>query len=896
MGSLTRLRAHAGLWTLVALLAVVAVLVGAAAGPVATRIEDRALRLMITDASYLDRDVVVVQPTRPSPPAPADQMLDRLPSMLPSPLRESVETAWGFQRTTVSTFEGVGATLTGDGVVAAPDGFAPVVSLLHQTGLAAEVTIVAGVPPVTSPEDRLIEAMVAAEVAEALGLRAGGEYVLHPAKLVNEPDAESAPDTLTVRISGVFEPADRTAPVWDHIPLLLEPGVTAIPGDMPPPSTLQAALATDQAALDLLFEVGLTSALRPETGARARFDPELVDRAWVPRAMDAVARMRTAPSMERIEVVTRLPELLGEFRRLAASARAVGAVSAAGILATLVGLLVLAARLITDRRSGELTLLRARGGSVPAVVRGLAAEALWVLVPAVTGGWMLHRLLLDEPLSTLPSPTAAVPAAAAAVVGLLVVPVAGLFAVRPGGVVSPRRRDGVRRRAAPARVTVELSVVILAGLGVLLMHRRGLSLAGVDPYLSAVPVLLAVAAGLVALRLYPWPLLLLAGMARRVRGAVGFLALARAGRAAPGAAMALVVLVLAIAVGGFAGTVNTGVAQGRDAGAVQIVGAHVRVVAENMPAEAVSAVSRVPGVTAVAATGRTATLIDQERRSPLRNVAVVLVDTVAYQRVLAEVGVRRQLPEPVLAATPGAEPLPVLAPADAAHRDQLAVRVGEQEHPVRVVGDVAGLPGPDRDRAWMLVPRQAFDAPAQLDELQIAGTRVDPDRVREALAGLVPEPQVSSLAGQREQLEATGFNDGLTLVFLAGTAGGAAGGVLAVALALVVQARARGRTLSLLRTMGLTVGQARRLLLVELLPLTALAVLTGAAVGVALPLLLAPALGLDQFTGGAPLAVTVDPATIALLGGLVLLLVVSGAVVESAVNRRMGLGGALRVE
>lgn len=900
MASLTRLRAHAGLWALVALLATLAVLVGAAAGPASARIEDRALRLMISDAAYLDRDIVVVQPTRPSlmgtPQASAGEMLGRLPSMLHSPLREAVQDAWGFQRTTVSTFEGIGATLTGDGVVAAPDGFAPVVSLLHQTGLAEDLTIVAGEAPMSSPDDRVIEVMVASAVAEALGLRAGGEYVLHPATMVNAPDAEAAPDTLTVRVSGVFEPRDRTAPVWDHASLLLDPAVTSIPADTPPPSTLQAVLATDEAAFDMMFALGLTSAMRPETGARARFDPALVDPASVPAVVDAVARMRTATGMDRIDIITRLPELLEQFVRLAASARAVVAVGTAGILAALVGLLVLAARLITDRRSDELALLRARGGSVPAVVRGLLAEGLWVLVPAVAGGWVLRRLVLDEPLSALPSLPATLPAAASAAVGLLVVPVAGLFAVRRGGVVSPRRRDVLQRRSAPVRLTVELSVVVLAGLGVLLMHERGLSLAGVDPYLSAVPVLLAVAAALVALRLYPWPLRVLAAAARRLRGAVGFVALARAGRAAPGAAVALVVLVLAMAVGGFAGTVNTGVAQARDAGAVQIVGAHVRVASDNMPEAAVSEVSAVPGVTAVAATGRTAALVDQQRGSRVQGVAVVLVDALAYQRVLAELGVKRDLPAAVLAATRGADPVPVLAPEDVADRDQLAVRVGDQEHPVRVVGDVAGLPGPDRDRAWMLVPRQALEEAGQLDELQIAGASVDPAQVRGALAGMVSDPQVSTLADAREQLETTGFNDGLTLVFVVGTVGGAAGGVLAVALALVVQARARGHLVSLLRTMGLSGRQARRLLLVELLPLTALAVATGAAVGLTLPLLLAPALGLDQFTGGVPLAVTVDPVTIGLLGGLVLMLVLAGVVIESAVNRRLGLGSALRVD
>src|SRR5690606_17007369 len=157
-----------------------------------------------------------------------------------------------------------------------------------------------------------------------------------------------------------------------------------------------------------------------------------------------------------------------------------------------------------------------------------------------------------------------------------------------------------------------------------------------------------------------------------------------------------------------------------------------------------------------------------------------------------------------------------------------------------------------------------------------------------------PGAEVSSVVEIRRQLRDSGFNEGLTLVFVAGTVGGGAAAVLAVTLALVVHARPRGRVLSLLRTMGLSNRQARTLLLAELLPVTAVAVAVGAATGLAMPLLLAPALGLDQFTGGVPLTVGADPVVVAVLGGAALLLVLAGVVVENGVNRRLGLGSVLR--
>lgn len=332
--------------------------------------------------------------------------------------------------------------------------------------------------------------------------------------------------------------------------------------------------------------------------------------------------------------------------------------------------------------------------------------------------------------------------------------------------VLPARPDRAVRRAGSARWTLEVSVVALASLGVVLVHQRGLSLAGVDPYLSAVPVLLAVSAGVVALRLYPWPLRALAALARRLRGAVGFVALARSGRAAPGAALALVVLVLAVAVGGFAGTVNAGVAQARDSASTQQVGAHVRVAAATLPAEAVAAAAAVPGVEVVAAADHGGRLVNPATRNSLA-VTVIAVDAAAYQEVLAALGVAVELPPELVSARPGGGPVPLLAPPSVARRDRLVLRVGDEELPVQVVGDLAGLPSLTRDPGWVLLPRQALAAPGPVDELLVGGAGADPQAVHDAVAAVAAEDvTTTSLAGHRARLETSGFNDGLTVVFV----------------------------------------------------------------------------------------------------------------------------------
>jgi putative ABC transport system permease protein len=911
MAALTRLRAHAGLWSVVGVLSTVTVFVASSAGPAHTRIADTSLRQMVATAPYVDRDIITVRPARPSlmgvPQVPAEDLRSQVVHSLPDALAQVMETSWGYQHTSVATFDGVGATLTGAGVVAAPHGFAPVVSLHHQPGLVDEIELVEGEPPQTDLAGGVVEVMVAAEVAEQVGLVVGRDYALHPGRVVSQPDEEPGGQSLTVRVSGVFVPRDPGAPVWDHAPLLLSAGTIAIPADTPPLPTTRAALVTDEKFFRVVFERTLTARFEPVTAARVRLDEDQIGAAWVPAGIAATAQLFTDPRLIEVERQTGLANLLRGFQVQASAAQAVIAVTASGVVAVLLGLLLLAARLIAHRRRAEVGLLRARGGSVLAVAGRLAAEAGWVVPLAAVAGWVLHHLAANggvpSPGEVLPpglSVATLAPTIATALAATLMVPFAGALVARQSDSAMVRRRDVAGLRSTPARLTVEVSVIVLAVLGVFLIHRRGLSLAGVDPYLSAVPVLLAVAAGLLALRVFPWPVRVLAAVARRLRGLVGFVGLARVGRAAPGAALALLVLVLAVAVGGFAGAVNNSVDQARELSAVQQVGAHVRLEGDTLPAGAVAAVARLPGVTTVVPVSRGGTLSDQAGRAggtSIQGPVVVAVDAAAYQELLAALGVETRLPPDVVSARPGAT-IPALAGGSVATRDGLSLHLNGHEQPLEVVGPVTGLPGPDHGRSWVLVPRQALPQPAPLTGLLVAGAGADPARVRDVVSDLAgpAELAVSSVAEARAQLEASGFNDGLTLVFVTGTVGGAAGGALAVALALVVQARTRGRVLSLLRTMGLSNRQARGLLLVELLPVTVLAVVVGAAVGVALPHLLAPALGLDAFTGGVAPGIGIDTITVASLAGLIGGLVLVGVGFEAAVNRRLGLGGVLRVE
>lgn len=921
MRAFTRVRAHAAGWFLVGLLGAVLVFVAAAAGPVSRHLADEALREAVAEAPTSSRDLRVTEPVA-AHPTTAGAFHDEARRWLRPALDEAVAESWGAQRTRIEppsiSRPSQHASLTGEGVSSEPSGYMPLVHLHHQTGIHEAVELADGALPATNPARGLVEVMASTQVAEALGLAIGEIYHLLPGVAEEFPYSadQAAGPTVAITLTGVFQPRDPGAASWELDPQLLAAGVRQWPSDPAVPTPLrQATLVTDQEGIQTLLTRGLDDYFGVENLAVFRLDPDRLDVGWLDAGADATAALLSDPRVRpEMRVDTGLLQLFDEYRGQAAAGEAVVAVVAAGLVGTGTGVLLLAARLATDRRRAEVALLRARGASLPGVFGRFLAEAALVAVPAVAGGWLVHLLLPGRVDPGLPPAPGVVPLAVAAV-ALLVVPVAALAAARsPGAGPGVHRDDLVGHRARPARLTVEAAVLLLAGLGVLLLYRRGLATAGTDLYLSAVPVLIALATGLLALRLYPLPLRLLGALAARGRGAVGFLGFARAGRAAPASALPVLVLVLAVAVGGFAGAVHSAVASAQEAAALRAVGADVRVTlaaeprgfedepdrVEGIPEPVIAAVADLAGVETVASLSRHGFFrvdgaLDQ-------SAEVLVVDAVAYQQVLIEVGAPGQLPAAMRQATVGTEPVPVLATGGPGEGVP-SIELDGEEYPATVVGDVADLPALHGGTRWVLVPRQALADPPPVDQLLLSGASTDPAMVA-ALVGDAAAAAgrdegavaVSSRIEHRQGLATAGFSRSVHTAFLAGTAGAALGGLLAVGLALVVQARARGRTLSLLRTMGFSPRQARGLLLVELVPVAALAIVAGAAAGIAKPVLLAPALGLTEFTGGAPLPVALDLRTVAGLAGLLGVMVLGGALAEWAVHRRLGLGQVLRVD
>ncbi|MEV6799220.1 FtsX-like permease family protein [Micromonospora rifamycinica] len=883
-----RVRAHQGQFLLLAVLTLVIVLLVGGVPRVVNRLAEQGLREHLAAEPAGRRDLTYTTPPFPGGPPASSQagQLDVLQQQMPADVRAAVAHRWYTAQTPAGRVTGPDLT-RGNHLVE--------LGLRAMPGIETAGTLVDGRWPDGSVAgDAPVQVVLPADLAGRFQLRVGSRLLLAAA-----PDPRKPPTPLTV--VGLFQPVDPADGSWDALPAVLE--VIEPEGDAEP-FVLVGVVATG--ALDRLAAEGREVSF----SWRYRLDPEAIDVRRIDRFVDGVQRLARADAFPQVTQGIDVP--LRAFSRAVDSARTVLAVIAAGVLATLAGLVVLAAALTVRRRRTEFVLIRARGGGVGTGLRRSLAESLLVVPPAAGLGWLLGTLLPGAPGGTGPL------AVGATVLVTLALPVATLAV--PSGVVG--RRDLGRLRPSARRATTEAVLVLLAGLAVVLLRRRGLTPGEIDPLLVSVPALVAVAASVLALRLYPWPVRLAGRLAARTRGSVAFLGTARAGRAA--AATPLVVVVLAVATAAFCAVVATGIESTRDDVATRAVPADALIRGDRLAPDTGPALERLPGVAAVAGLAdepaqRLATDADGTD-ARLRDTSVLLVDGPGLARTARAAGRDVPVPVPLRDARPGAGPLPaVVSPAVAADLSAAGLRsafvtVQGQRYEFTPAGTVADFPlaRPDTTRyvvlPWQALPRR--DSPPVPTGFLVAGDRLDTGLLRQAgdegqhryqTGGAVigrERPRsvaVETWSQTRLRLGGGGANGLLAFGFTAGAGAGGVLALLAIAFTVLSGARARGAVLSRLRTLGLSRRQWRGLLLVELAPLVGVSVLTGALVGVLLPVLLTPLLGLAAFTSGASVRVGFAPGLVAATVGLGAVALGFALGVEALNNRRMRLGEVLRL-
>ncbi|MEV4655794.1 FtsX-like permease family protein [Micromonospora sp. NPDC049301] len=895
IGAVRRVRAYGGQFLLLAVLTLVVTLLVSGVPRLVNRLAEQGLREQLNSEPAPRRDLsytsgVVGTAATTSAMDTARERFDTLAAEMPSQVRSAVAERWYSAEIPPTRLAG-------------PDLAAR--NLLVDLGLRAVPgvqdagTLVEGAwPSETWVPGRPIEVTLDADVARKLNLKAGSQLRM------GDVDIKGILiDPEPVVVAGLFRPVDSADGIWDGLPPLQR--VTEPLGDGEPFIVVGVVAQT---ALDKRVAAGWPARFT----WRYRLGVDRVDARHLDQLIDGLQQVQrsTPPGLTLTQGVD-VP--LRAFAAQVDAARTLLAVIAAGVLATLAGLIVLAATLATRRRRSEFALLRARGGAATAGARRSLAESLLVVPVAAALGWWLGTLFPGAPDPTAPY------AAAATVLVTLALPLATL-AVPAGGAT---RRDLIRMRPSARRLTVEVFLLLLAGLAAVLLRRRGLTLGEVDPLLVSVPVLLAVAAAVLALRAYPWPLRLVSRLAARTRGTVTFLGTARAGRAA--VAGPLVVVVLAIGTAAFCGVVAAGVDASRDRAAERTVPADALMRGERFAPDTLDALSRLPGVRAA-----TPVLSEPDQRlatdalgtdARVGQVTVLLVDAPGLAAVTRESEVDLPIPSALRTARAESGALPaIVSPAVAADlaraglNDAAFISVQGQRYEFKTAGTAESFPLlPASAGRFVILPWQALPARNTTPvptSLLVAGDRLDPEALRQVgdqgqerfqRGGAVTGGDrpigvtVDTRADVRQKLGDGGANGVLAFGFAAGAVGGTVLGLLAIAFTVLAGARARGQVLSRLRTLGLSRRQWRGLLLVELTPLVGVSVLTGALVGAVLPLLLNPVLGLSAFTSGMPVRVAFEPGLVAAVLALGAVALGFAVAVEALNNRRLRLGEVLRL-
>lgn len=872
------------------------------------RYADDGLRDAVAHASLVERSVRASEPSRLAPGTVTDPLANvvrdaaRTQQQLPAPLRELI----------------VGRTF----LVSSPrysteralPGLARYLTLRLQSGVRPRIRLVAGRLPGTSAVrirtvDRripelplsktvpLLEIALSTTTAQKLRLHVGDREVLLPdlADVSKQQVPRHDEQPLAVKVTGLFVVDDPHSAFWFGDPTLASPEVQ-VTQSLDTTLVFGQALASPEAYATVLEA---TRPFRLSYEYRYFLDPARVDAGRLQTLTEAAARLDAryagaGPLETRVE--TGLSSVLARYRSTRSQAATLLAVGAIGILACAIACIGLLGALSYERRRADAAASRARGASPQSVLVTQALEAVLVVVPAGLVGWGLAVSTIDGRSSALSGWL--VLAVVGAAVLLLVAAIAGV-ARRPLGPAG--REDVVLGRPSARRLAVEGSIAVAAAVGVYLLRRRGLgassptSTTALDPYLAAVPVLLGLSCGIVALRLYPLVLGALARLARRGRGLALHLGLSRAARQRDIAAAPLLVLLLALAIASFSAVMLSSLGAGQDRTGWRTVGADARIDApggERLPARLVSRLASLGDVAR-------AHVRDVELAVGNESTLLIALDIPAWEDVVrdtpAATGSLRGLRRPPT-LFPGA--VPALVSADWPVAGSFQVDFPRRTVTVLDVGQGRTPPPISDGAAFALVPLSALErvaGPQGANRLYARG--VSERAVREAVRETAPGAEIRTRGGVVRSLRSPPLADGVFRGFGATIVVAALYAAVAIALMALVAARTRSRDLALVRTMGGAEREAHLLAAVELTPFLLLALVLGIGLGVAIPYLIAPGLDLAFFTGSGSGSdpIVVPWASLALLAAGLLVLVGALALLVGIRTRRANLDRVLRI-
>ena len=819
------------------------------------------------------------------------QFVKDFPGRLPSPLQGRLLPTELFVATTTMSLGAVGSSLA---TVSKATGLDFEISIALLTDPKSMVRVVEGRLP--SQPQGLGFSREPAEIvltkSAATAIRASIGSFLH-ATMPNS-------DSVVLTVVGIVEPSVPTERFWSNVPEAITPV------SVQDPSRKDFARTTVFTDLDGVTGISLRIGAPFVGTVRMPFDVAKFDAAAVRQLPDTFARLRAEPGVLNPDAQTppkvtiTVSNAVAAFSGRARAALAQMSVVLAGVIGVTAAVIALIARLLVRRRSTALALERARGASVTAIVGRLLVESVVVAVLGCVIGVAVALRLTGRWTG------AVIPLSAVALVAACASPVLGIGFTRRAwsGRREPankQQRATMRKRRGLRRVVLEAGAIVLAVAAIVSLRGRGVlqeQTAGADPFLSAAPILLALAAAVILLRVFPWLLRPFAALGRRQRGALGVLA------TADGAAALAVLPLLALTLGtaiGVAGTlISSTVHSGQAQASWEHIGADTRVDGKFTDAEAASVRAK-PGVDA-AAVVLYQEEVDLSLGSTWAKANLIAIDK-NYPALVARTPLDPDGDLAALVSTDETKPLPALLDPSYAGQTMLgrsALNIGAN----RVLFANAGLLHHPTAYRWVSAPYLIVD----FDSLAKRSPAVSAYPVRTLLVvgpgadqavATVFQGKSLAVASRAQWLQATQGNalmGGVDRFFLLGTLIVALLSAVALGASVLAGARERGRTLATLRTLGLSNRYGWWLALAQLLPLVLAALLAGCAAAVVILTQAGPALGLEVLAGSfGPPSISVDANTFWYVGVGAILLVLVAVLVEVAAHRRDNLSNVLRL-
>jgi putative ABC transport system permease protein len=732
--------------------------------------------------------------------------------------------------------------------------------------------------PVTAPKWEVQVGLSEPEAA-ALKLKPGAHV----------PVEDDLHNRYNVLVSGVYRAVDPNDPAWLLVPWLLRPaadldglGTTRFGGLMTADSLPDGRLAMlqDQMQRAVWFSA----------------DPDkLTWQSAQQLAATAAALKATSASSGAHDTSIKWDTLLDSvLRHVRDQVDAATAQASVLLIAVLTGgalVLLLAADLLTRRRSTALTGARQRGAGLPTLATELLIEAAAVTLPAAAAGLLLALVLTGGASVAWAAPVILCGLVAGPAFGTL----AAARATRDRRTPANRAaRRWAQRTAQLRRAALDVAVLALTVGAIVALRQRGIQ-AGSDTALPAsAPTLGVVTGALVLLRLLPAGTGIALRQSLRSRRALAVFGTARAAATAT-RVLPLLVLTTTVALAAFAVTLDRTTSRGMEQGAWQTVGAEARLdlppdpTDNNSTAKVAARIAALPGVTQAVA----ADVSDGVRVIADSNAVVptlVVVDSAAFGRLLAST----PLPDaPQLSLLkPGAKPIPVLVhSSDGSLRPGMTLQLDQKENAAPVQLQAVGTAPLVDNTPDVIIADAAAGLPFIPNTVWVTGPG-SAAAVHAAANGGHAVIRSDVLHDRRS----APLNAGLVALDWAVFGTLLALGLLGFALAAAASAPERWETLARLRTLGLRTRDTRRVAAAELLPPILVAAIGGPLLALLLVRLTFGPLALRTLTGETADPVPLIPWWLLGLVALALLGTLFAVVAaEAAVRRRRRLSDVLRV-